>query len=289
MSFGLSAVSPDNPDLARAECWYLDPKAAGALLCRRLSGRPSMPHRRRNGCCGYRRHNCETAEYHFYGALSRAASCHSVAADQSAPASGGPGRPPSTAPALGGELPGEFREPRRAGRRRDRPPRGPRARCRASLRTGHPLGPRERLCPQRGARQRARRALLRGAWLRDEIARLICGMPATATCAGAPTARCGNSISCIRSSEEAEPVSRPTGTIGAPVEHLDLATVIKVSQAVSSEIVLEKLLDTLMHTAIEQAGAERGLLLIPRGTEQRIAAEATTPGDTVRCSCGTSR
>ena len=33
----------------------------------------------------------------------------------------------------------------------------------------------------------------------------------------------------------------PAGTIGAPVEHLDLATVIKVSQAVSGEIVLEKL------------------------------------------------
>ena len=57
---------------------------------------------------------------------------------------------------------------------------------------------------------------------------------------------------------------------------------IKVSQAVSSEIVLERLLDTLMHTAIEQAGAQRGLLLTPRGTEQRIAAEATTPGDTVK-------
>ena len=81
---------------------------------------------------------------------------------------------------------------------------------------------------------------------------------------------------------EAEPVSRPTGTIGTPVEHLDLATVLRVSQAVSGEIVLEKLLDTLMRTAIEQAGAQRGLLLVPRGTEQRIAAEATTPGDTVK-------
>ncbi len=81
---------------------------------------------------------------------------------------------------------------------------------------------------------------------------------------------------------EAEPVSRPTGTIGAPVEHLDLATVLKVSQAVSSEIVLERLLDTLMRTAIEQAGAQRGLLLTPQGTEQRIAAEVTTPGDTVK-------
>ena len=78
-----------------------------------------------------------------------------------------------------------------------------------------------------------------------------------------------------------EPAPGPTSTIAMPVEHLDLATVIKVSQAVSSEIVLEKLIHTLMRTAIEQAGAERGLLILARGGEQRIAAEATTSGDTV--------
>jgi len=73
----------------------------------------------------------------------------------------------------------------------------------------------------------------------------------------------------------------PTSTILAPVEHLDLATVIKVSQAVSGEIVLERLIDTLMRTAIEHAGAERGLLILPRGDELRIEAEATTSGDVV--------
>src|SRR5712672_3071859 len=80
---------------------------------------------------------------------------------------------------------------------------------------------------------------------------------------------------------EKEPVPGPTSTIGAPVDHLDLATVIKVSQAVSGEIVLEKLIDTLMRTAIEHAGAERGVLILPRGVEQRIEAEARTSGDTV--------
>src|SRR5258706_8261401 len=72
----------------------------------------------------------------------------------------------------------------------------------------------------------------------------------------------------------------PTSTTGAPVERLDLATVIKVSQAVSGEMVLEKLIDTLMRAAIEHAGAERGLLILV-GDEQRIAAEATTSGETV--------
>jgi PAS domain S-box-containing protein len=78
-----------------------------------------------------------------------------------------------------------------------------------------------------------------------------------------------------------EPVPGQTSTIGASVEHLDLTTIINVSQAVSGEIVLEKLIDTLMRTAIEYAGAERGLLILPRGVEHRIEAEATTSGDQV--------
>ena len=80
---------------------------------------------------------------------------------------------------------------------------------------------------------------------------------------------------------EQEPLAAPSGTIETPVEHLDLATVLKVSQAISGEIALEKLIDTLLRTAIEQAGAERGLLILPRGGEQRIEAEAKTNGDIV--------
>ena len=68
----------------------------------------------------------------------------------------------------------------------------------------------------------------------------------------------------------------PTITIGEPVEHLDLATVIKVSQAISGEMVLERLIDVVMRMAIEHAGAERGLLIFSRGSEQWVAAEATT-------------
>ena len=69
--------------------------------------------------------------------------------------------------------------------------------------------------------------------------------------------------------------------IGAPVELLDLATIIKVSQAVSAEMVLERLIDTLMRTAIEHAGAERGLLILQEGDEQRIEAEGRISGDGV--------
>ncbi|MCU1240543.1 MAG: hypothetical protein JWO71_1269 [Candidatus Acidoferrum typicum] len=77
------------------------------------------------------------------------------------------------------------------------------------------------------------------------------------------------------------PVAGPMSTIGTPIEQLDLATVLKISQAVSGEIVLENLVDALLRTAIEHAGAERGLLILPRGAELRIQAEATTGGSSV--------
>ena len=65
------------------------------------------------------------------------------------------------------------------------------------------------------------------------------------------------------------------------VEQLDLDTVIKVSQAVSGEIVREKVIDTLMRTAVEHSGAERGLLILPRGVDQCIEAEATIGKETI--------
>jgi PAS domain S-box-containing protein len=82
---------------------------------------------------------------------------------------------------------------------------------------------------------------------------------------------------------DAEPAPDSRSTIGAPVEQLELATVLKVLQAVSGEIVLDKLVDTILRTAIEQAGAERGVLIVPQGDDQgddlRIQAEARTSGN----------
>jgi PAS domain S-box-containing protein len=79
--------------------------------------------------------------------------------------------------------------------------------------------------------------------------------------------------------EERTPSS--AATIETPVEQLDLETVMKASQAVSSEIVLEQLIETLMVIAVEHAGAERGLLILSHGEELRIAAEARTGRDGV--------
>lgn len=79
-----------------------------------------------------------------------------------------------------------------------------------------------------------------------------------------------------------EPAPDPASTMATPVQHLDIATVLKVSQAVSGEIVLEKLIDRVMATAIEQAGAERGLLILSGDGGHRIAAQATTGGNTLQ-------
>ncbi|WP_031357372.1 AAA family ATPase [Caballeronia sordidicola] len=69
---------------------------------------------------------------------------------------------------------------------------------------------------------------------------------------------------------------RPDSTIATSAEQLDLTTVVKVSQAVFSEIDLNELIHTLMVLALEHAGADRGLLILPRGDGLRIEAEATT-------------
>jgi PAS domain S-box-containing protein len=82
--------------------------------------------------------------------------------------------------------------------------------------------------------------------------------------------------------DERAPAS--AGMIDAPLEDLDLATVIKVSQAVSGEIVPEKLIESLLRTAIEHAGADRGLLILPRNGEFLIKAEAKTRGTAISVS-----
>jgi PAS domain S-box-containing protein len=74
---------------------------------------------------------------------------------------------------------------------------------------------------------------------------------------------------------------RPAATIGSPVQQLDVASVVKASQAVSSEIVLPKLIERLMTIALENAGADRGLLILPAEDDYLIQAEAQSTGDEI--------
>jgi predicted ATPase/C4-dicarboxylate-specific signal transduction histidine kinase len=74
----------------------------------------------------------------------------------------------------------------------------------------------------------------------------------------------------------------PDRVVDAPSERLDLGSVTKALQAVSGEIVLEKLIETLMVIAVEHAGAERGLMILPRRHDYWIEAEAMTDRDRVK-------
>src|SRR5271163_4096109 len=69
--------------------------------------------------------------------------------------------------------------------------------------------------------------------------------------------------------------------IAPPVGQLDVETVVRASQALSSEMVLPSLIEKLVRIAVEHAGAERGLLILIRDREPRIEAEATTGPDRI--------
>ena len=69
--------------------------------------------------------------------------------------------------------------------------------------------------------------------------------------------------------------------IGPPAGQLDIETVMRASRAISSEMVLAELVETLVRIAVEHAGAERGLLILVRGEERLIEAEATAGRDKV--------
>src|SRR4029453_2209040 len=75
-----------------------------------------------------------------------------------------------------------------------------------------------------------------------------------------------------------------TAVSATSAEGLDLATAIKASQAVAGEIQLDKLVETLMVTAIQQAGAERGVLIVKRGDDVMVEAEAITGPEAITVS-----
>jgi PAS domain S-box-containing protein len=80
------------------------------------------------------------------------------------------------------------------------------------------------------------------------------------------------------------PPASTAATIGTPVGQLDVVTVVKASQALSSEILLPRLIEKLMRFAVEHAGAERGLLILLRNDRPQIEAETAISHGTVEVS-----
>lgn len=56
-------------------------------------------------------------------------------------------------------------------------------------------------------------------------------------------------------------------TITAPIEQLDMLTVVKAQQAISSEIIIDQLVETLLRIVLENAGAQKACLFMEPGGE----------------------
>jgi PAS domain S-box-containing protein len=70
-------------------------------------------------------------------------------------------------------------------------------------------------------------------------------------------------------------ISTTTGSGQAASEVLDLNSVLKASQTISSEILLDKLLENLMKIMIENAGAQTGFLILVKEGQLLIEAQGT--------------
>ena len=222
----------------------------------------------------------ETAEYHFYGALSQAASCDSAAAGERQQhldavaahnkqlqlwAANCPDNFENRAALVGAEIARLEGRELEAERLYERAIRSARA---------NEFVHNEALAQEVAARFYAARGF-------EDIARMYLREARQGYLRWGADGKVRQLDGSFPHLREEQPLAGPRSTIGTPVEHLELATVLKVSQAVSGEIVLEKLVETLVRTAIEHAGAERGLLILRRGDELSIEAEANTSGSSV--------
>ena len=77
--------------------------------------------------------------------------------------------------------------------------------------------------------------------------------------------------------------SQPTSssTHSSSGELLDLATVLKASQAIAGEIVLDRLLRKLMKISIENAGAQTGFLILDKAGKWEIEASGEAESETI--------
>jgi predicted ATPase/two-component sensor histidine kinase len=270
-----------NPSLGIAECWYWIRKMQACLFGGDLTGALRAA-RRADSLMWTSAGHVEWAEYHFHAALVRAA-CHDAgAADERAelraalvahlaqleiwaancPENFG-GRVALVAAELA-RIDGRQLDAMRGfdaaiqaaidGRRVHDEALAAETAARAYRDTGLPVVATALL-------RKARRAY--AAWGADgKVRQLDCIHPALA--------------------RDAAHGEAPPDRAGVHLAHLDLDTLVKASEAVSGQAGLPQLMDTLMAAALEHAGAQRGLLILPRGGQLRIEAEAKTGSDGVR-------
>ncbi|HVZ34273.1 MAG TPA: ATP-binding protein, partial [Polyangiaceae bacterium] len=70
--------------------------------------------------------------------------------------------------------------------------------------------------------------------------------------------------------------------VSGSMSGLDLATAVRMTQTIASELVLDKLIERLMRSLVESAGAQRGFLIVPSEQQLRLAAAVSVEPDQVR-------
>jgi signal transduction histidine kinase len=86
-------------------------------------------------------------------------------------------------------------------------------------------------------------------------------------------------------SQEVDPLAKlpalATRTTALSSSQLDLTAAARITQAVTSELVFDKLVERLMRTLIEHAGAQRGFLVVDAGDRLLATAAVTIDADAV--------
>ncbi|NEP78432.1 MAG: AAA family ATPase [Okeania sp. SIO3B3] len=85
-------------------------------------------------------------------------------------------------------------------------------------------------------------------------------------------------LSTVRNIKNQPITTTYTATENYSINLLDFATVMKASQAISEEIVLDKLLEKLMTILLENTGARSGFLILETNNKLLIEAEASVDG-----------
>jgi predicted ATPase/signal transduction histidine kinase/CheY-like chemotaxis protein len=81
-------------------------------------------------------------------------------------------------------------------------------------------------------------------------------------------------IDRLRPALFAEHASEPGSSVAVSSSQLDLLAIVRGSQAISSELVTERIASALLEAVLEHGGAERGWLFVARGGELRLEAGA---------------
>jgi PAS domain S-box-containing protein len=264
----------ENPDLAFVECWYWVRKLQARFFAGDYASAIKASSRAQR-LLWTSVSQLETAEYHFYGALSQAASCDSAAADERRQhldavaahhkqlrlwAANCPDNFENRAALVAAEI------ARLEGRELDAERLYELAIHSAR---GNGFIHNEALANELAARFYAARGF-------EKIARVYLQDARHGYLRWGADGKVRQLEKLHAHFRDAPVAPSPTATIGAPVAQLDVGTVLKAAQAVSGEIAHGALIKTLLRIAAEHAGAERGLLILFIGDELRIAAEATT-------------